>query len=211
MGYKGNRKYDGRSRGKKPDGARYKTGIYLITISVIGLILGFVLPWVKVLGDELLSALLDLAMGSMFIKSDFFVLLIAILISGIIILLISFFEDIELFSSIRSSWTRLVLGNILVILSILFILLSLYYLGVMISFNKLTIMSEEINGILFTPAPLSFIALGIISFNISMGAVKKEFSALKFKTKLEEKHKVKRPVKKPIKKPIKKSVKKGGD
>ncbi len=202
MGYKGNKKYGGNYRRKKPGGARYKTGIYLVTISVIGLILGFVLPWAKVLGDELLSALLDLAIGSMFIRSDFFVYLIAILISGLIILLISFFEDIELISSIKSSWTRLVLGNILVILSMLFVLFSLYYLGFMISFNRLTIMSEEINGILFTPAPLSFIALGVISFKISMGAVKKEFSALKFKTKSEQKKEVKRPVKKPIKKGV---------
>ncbi len=200
MGYKGKKKYGGKYRRKKPGGVRYKTGIYLITISVIGLILGFVLPWAKVLGDEFLSVLLDLVIGSMFIRSDFFVLLIALLISGIIILLISFFEDLELISSIKSSWTKLVLGNILVILSILFVLLSLYYLGIMISFNRLTMISEDINGILFTPAPLSFIALGVISFNISMGAVKKEFSALKFKTKLEHKREVKRPVKKPIKK-----------
>ncbi|MFW6304679.1 MAG: hypothetical protein ACOC1V_02760 [Candidatus Saliniplasma sp.] len=200
MGYKGNKKYGGNYRRKKPSGARYKTGLYLITTSVIGLVLGFVLPWAKVLGDELLSALLDLAMGNMFIRSDFFVYLIAILISGISLLLISFFEDIELFSSIKSSWARLVLGNILVILSILFILFSLYYLGFMISFNRFTIISEEANGILFTPAPLSFIALGAITFNISMGSVKKEFSVLKFRTQMENKKQVKRLVKKPIKK-----------
>ncbi|MFW5928715.1 MAG: hypothetical protein ACOCSL_05865 [Thermoplasmatota archaeon] len=200
MGYKGNKKYGGNYRRKKPSGARYKTGIYLITTSVIGLVLGFVLPWAKVLGDELLSALLDLAMDSMFIGSDFFVYLIAILISGISLLLISFFEDIESLSSIKSSWARLVLGNILVILSIFFILFSLYYLGFMISFNRFTIISEEVNGILFTPAPLSFITLGVITFNISMGSVKKEFSVLKFRTQMENKKQVKRPVKKTNKK-----------
>lgn len=198
MGYKGNKKYGGNYRRKKPSGARYKTGIYLITNSVIGLVLGFVLPWAKVLGDELLSALLDLAMDSMFIGSDFFVYLIAILILGISLLLISFFEDIESLSSIKSSWARLVLGNILVILSILFILFSLYYLGFMISFNRFAIISEEVNGILFTPAPLSFITLGVITFNISMGAIKKEFSVLKFRTQMENKKQVKRSVKKPI-------------
>ena len=179
---KGKKRYRNKYRGKKSDGTRYKTGIYFIFISLAGVILGFVLPWAKVLGDELLSALLDLALGDLFVGSDFFVMLFVILFSGAILIILNFLEDVELISALKSSWAKLVLANILVVLSIYFIFISLYYLGVMISFNRFTIMSEDIDGILFTPAPLAFAAIGVFMLNISMGAIKKESSALKFKT-----------------------------
>ncbi len=187
-------------RRKKPEGAGYKTGIYLMTASSLGLILGFIVPWAKITGDEFLDALIDQYFIEQFWFSDIFFLLLLILFTGVTILLLNFFEDIEVLSSIRSSWVKLGLEKSLIVFSILLIFLSLYYLGLMIVFNNITIRSDDITAILYTPAPLMLAAIGLYNLYIATTVSKKESKVIQFETRKRKKAPVKKKVKTPVKK-----------
>lgn len=188
-----------RKRRGKPTGAGYKTGIYVIIASSLGLILGFILPWAKITGDELLSSMMDLLYTNEFWLSDYFFLLLLILFIGVTLVLLNFFEDVELISSIKSSWIKIGLENSLIVSSILLIFLSLYFLGLMITFNHSTIASDDITAILYTPAPLMLTAVGVFNLYIGTRTSKKEPAVIEFET-----FKTKNT-------PVKKKVVKGGE
>lgn len=183
----------------KPKGIGYKVGLYLITASSIGLILGFIVPWAKIAGDDLLSQILGYLYSDVFWLSDYFFLLLIMLIIGVIIVLLRFFEEIELISGLKSSWIKYVLQHGLTVTSILLIFFSLYFLGIMIAFNKLTIMAEDITAILYTPAPMFLAVIGVFNLYLSLSNSKKEAKVIQYKT-IKRKNK---PVKKKVKKPVK--------